>query len=124
MMSKKGVYFVIYMCSSLLFIQWSGMHMHSSANDLDNSLHTSYLHGFDTDHHSHEVGYHENDVDIDLFEINHSWTKQIQFFILIAIVLIANLNFFTFIRPPPLSRISLYIFSYLRPILRAPPASL
>lgn len=98
--------------------------MHSSANDLDNSLHTSYLHGFDTDQHSHEVGHHENDVDINLFEVNHSWTKQIQFFILITIVLIANLNVVTFARSPPLNRFSPYIYSYLRPILRGPPISL
>ena len=121
MMRKKVVYLVLYMCSSLLFMQWSGMHMHSSINEHASSLHTSYLHGFDTDHHSNDADHHD-DVDINLFEVNHSWNKQIQF-IIIAILLIANLNLVTFIRSPHSNRISLYIFSYLRPILRAPPTS-
>jgi hypothetical protein len=98
--------------------------MHSSVNEQHNNLlHTAYLHGFDADHHSNEVDHHD-DVDINLFELNLNWNKQIQLFILIAITLIASLNFATFTIPPPLNRISLYIFSYLRPILRAPPISL
>ena len=110
------------MCFSLLFIQWSGMHIHSSVNDQDSALHTAYLHGFDADHHDNEAEHHD-DVDINLFEINQSWNKKIQFAIIIVILLIAILNLVTFIRSSPLNRISLHISPYLRPILRAPPAA-
>jgi hypothetical protein len=115
-MRTKILFIVVYMCSALLFMQWSGMHMHASMDGHDSALHESHLHGFGADDH-------EADVDINLFEISTGWFKQIQFFLSLAILLIALVSFTIVIRPPPCISSPHYQQSYLRPILRAPPIS-
>jgi hypothetical protein len=107
---------VIYMCITLLFTQWSGLHIHIDMDSLDSSSHISKLHGFDVDEHDHG-----SEVDVELQELSSSVYKLIHLFVLVVFIIVAANLFAWSIIPPP-SKLPFYRrLDYWRPILRAPP---
>ncbi len=119
-MSRKSVLVVIYMCLSLLFIQWSGLHFHVNMGDEVNALHTTHVHGIGS-HDHHNDHNHESDIDVSLFELGTNWFKQIQYAIVLTVALILAVTSVIVVWPPPFQSQFYSRFAYWRPILRGPP---
>lgn len=113
-MSSKSIIF--YIIGALLFMQWSGIHLHINIDSSDAVPHLSQLHGLDQEHDEHE-----SDIDVSLADISTSWFKLVQFFIVSALILFGLPAKSQTLRPPPLLRHFNSKHSYRRPVLRAPP---
>ena len=117
-MRAKALFIVIYMCSALLFMQWSGLHLHVGMDEHANTLHVAHIHGVDLDDHGHD---HDADVDVSLFELSASWVKQIQYFLTLTVALIICVTVSIVVWPPPFRNPLFNKHSYWRPISRGPP---
>lgn len=109
---------ILYVIVTLLFMQWSGIHLHVNTHTHDAPPHLSHLHSLD-----HQQDGHKQDVDVDLADISTSWFKLLQFFMLSAFILLCLSLSEKSLRLPPFLQRFHSKQSYWRPILRAPPAS-
>lgn len=117
-MRQKSLFIVFYMSIALLFMQWSGLHLHIGADEHANTLHVAHVHGVDLDDHGHD---HEADIDVSLFELSTNWFKQIQYFLLLTVALVIGVTVSFVVWSPPFINPIYHSRSYWRPILRGPP---
>lgn len=118
-MHRNKIYLVIYMCLTMLLMQWSGMHYHVGIDEHSNELHIGHVHVLDMEDHGHS---HDNsDFDVSFFELSANWFKQIQNALMFTLAVILFITAITIVFPPPLRSILHQRHSYLRPILRGPP---
>ncbi len=111
---------VVYMCLALLFLQWSGMHFHVSTEDYASELHIGHIHTLDL--HDHDHDHHASGFDVSLFELAANWLKQIQNIFTFTLVLILFVSSAIVVWSPPFKNILYQRHTYLRPVLRGPPA--
>lgn len=119
MMHQNAKFLIIYMCLTLLFLQWSGMHYHVSEDEHASELHIGHVHALDLEDHGHE---HDSDFDVSLFELTANWFKQIQNAIIFTLALILFVTSAIVIWPPPFKSTLYQRHDYWRPALRGPPA--
>jgi hypothetical protein len=107
--------FVVFLCSCLLAMQLSGLHLHT---DLKGSgdLHGNHIHVVDPDGHGHE-----SDADVSFMELFRGWVKPI-LFLLLFVVAYFSIVFCAGRVWVPITK-AFYLYHYLRwrPPLRAPP---
>lgn len=117
-MRTKILGLVIYMCSALLFMQWTGTHLHVDIGSHDFAPHASQLHGLDPHDDDHGA-----EVDVQVFELSAGWFKLIQFFVFTVLLLLTAVIVGQAILAPKFQYSSYQRPSFWRPILRAPPIS-
>ena len=73
MMRIRSITFLAFICLSLLALQVSGMHLHTTLEGAG-ELHGTHVHDADPDEHDHQ-----SDVDIGYLEYASSWAKPVPF---------------------------------------------
>lgn len=72
-----------FVCISLLFVQFSGLHQHVNTQGLDSGIHATHVHVVDPDHHDHAA-----DVDVSFYELGVTWSKIMSFLVVLALTLL------------------------------------
>jgi len=118
-MSTNKTLFLLYVCTALLFMQFSGIHIHVDLESSDETV-THNLNLYDIEDHvsAHD---HQSSIDIDIFELSTSWSKIFQYFIVTVFLLLCFFLTGKHFFPPPLAQFKFTKRHYWRPILRAPP---
>lgn len=119
-MHQNAKSLVMYMCLTLLFLQWSGMHFHVSAEDFASELHVGHIHTLDQPGQDHD--HYASDFDVSLFELAANWLKQIQNVFTFTLALILFVSSAIIVWPPPFKNILYHRHAYWRPTLRGPPS--
>ena len=116
-MVAKKILLLVYVCCALLFMQFSGIHIHIDLDSSDKaSIHQLNL--YDVKDH---VSDHDTDIDLDIFELNTNWSKVFQYFVVSAFLLLGVFAAGKYFWPPPLLKRKLARKYFWRPVLRAPP---
>ena len=116
-MVAKKVLVLVYICSALLFMQFSGIHIHVDLDSLDNAG-AHHLNLYDLKDH---VSHHDADIDLNIFELNTNWSKIFQYFVVTAFLLLSLFVNGKYFCPPPLLKRKPARKYFWRPVLRAPP---
>lgn len=102
-------------CTSLLGMQFSGLHLHVNPEG-SGGLHGTHIHGADPDGHDHEA-----DTDVSPFELGTGWTKLLSFLIPFVFIMLAAVQPGKLVWKPITRCLHSRGFSRWRPPLRAPP---
>ena len=119
-MVAKKILVLVYICCALLFMQFSGIHIHVDPDSLD-SASAHHLHVYDLKDH---VANHDADIDLNIFELNTNWSKIFEYFVVTAFLLLSLSVSGRYFPPPPLFKRKPARKYFWRPVLRAPPVLL
>jgi hypothetical protein len=121
-MYPKKTLFLLYICSALLFMQMSGIHIHINLKSSGEPV-THNLNLFDLNDHN-SAHDHESNIDVDIFELSTTWSKIFQFFIVTVFLMLALIRLGKYAWSPPSLPFNTRHKHFWRPVLRAPPTLL